>query len=75
MAKFWDNVSGPLKVLVLFGAFILAMAAIAIFPDEFQRLADTVMDGLKTVGTKTVVLFERLTVRPCRRRSRRQARR
>ena len=51
MAKFWDNVSGPLKIFVLMGGFILLIAAIVIFPDAFQRLVDTAMDGLRAAAT------------------------
>ena len=50
MAKFWDNVSGPLKVLVIFGMFILLIGAIVLFPDAFEKLADTAMDWLRALG-------------------------
>ena len=47
MAKFWDNVSGPWKVFCLFGGFTILIAAIVLFPDAFQRLVDTIMNGLR----------------------------
>ena len=50
MAKFWDNVSGPLKVFVLFGGFILLIAAIVLFPDAFERLSHSVMEWARAFG-------------------------
>lgn len=40
--KFFDNVSWQKVVLVL-GGFVLAIAAIVLYPDAFQRLSDTGM--------------------------------
>jgi len=43
MAQFFDNVTWQ-KVVLIFGSFILLIAAIALLPDEFQRLVDTIKD-------------------------------
>ena len=44
MAKgFFDNVTWR-KIVLLFGGFILLIAAIVLFPDAFQQLTDTGME-------------------------------
>jgi hypothetical protein len=42
--SFLTNVSWQKVVLVL-GGFVLLIASIVLFPEAFQRLADTVMTG------------------------------
>ncbi len=49
MAKFLDNVSWP-KVVLLLGGFVLLIASIVLFPDAFQRLADTGISGARTLA-------------------------
>ncbi len=45
MAKgFFDNVTGRQKLVLIFGGFILLIAAIVLFPDAFERLSHTVME-------------------------------
>ncbi len=43
MAGFFDNVTWP-KVVLLFGGFVLLIAAIVLFPDAYERLSHTVME-------------------------------
>ena len=49
MAGFWANVTWP-KVVLVFGGFILLIAAIVIFPDAFERLSHTVMEWANAFG-------------------------
>lgn len=41
MARFFDNMSGKQKLILIFGGFVFLIGAIALLPDEFQRLVDT----------------------------------
>jgi hypothetical protein len=50
MGKFFDNMSGGQKLILLFGGFILLIAAIALFPSETNILADLIRDMLGYVG-------------------------
>ncbi len=40
MGKFFDNVTGRQKVVLLMGGFILIIGASALFPNEVARLGD-----------------------------------
>ncbi len=40
MGKFFDNVTGRQKVVLLMGGFILIIGASALFPAEVARLGD-----------------------------------
>ena len=41
MAGFWTGVTGWQKIIFVFGGFAALIAATVLFPDAFQRLADT----------------------------------
>lgn len=47
---FFDNMTGKQKLFLLFGGFVLLIAAITLLPDEFQLLVDTVKDLLGVVA-------------------------
>jgi len=50
MGKFFDNMSGGQKLILLFGGFVILIAAIALFPSETNVLADLIRDMLGAVG-------------------------
>lgn len=50
MAKFFDNMTGKQKLILLFGSVVLLVGARALLPEETQWLLDSVKDLLGVVA-------------------------
>lgn len=48
MAKFFDNMSGRQKLVLIFGGGIFLVGSMVVFPGETQSLIGSAMDGLRT---------------------------
>lgn len=47
MARFFDNVTGKQKIILILGGFVLLVVSMVVFPDETQRVVEFGMDGLR----------------------------
>lgn len=44
MAKFFDNVTGRQKVILLFGGFVLLIGAAVLFPEAYSAVIASIAD-------------------------------
>ena len=50
MAKFFDNMTGKQKLILIFGGIVLAVAVQVLFPEAYSALITSIMDAIGAIA-------------------------